>query len=155
MSAAIVPATLEHVAVIAAKARTEDVAELWAQARQTPEQAMHNGLRWSIVAFTGLIDDVPVAMFGVTPYSILSGHGVPWLVGSTDLQSLRAQKELLRRSREGLDLLASRFTFLFNMVDDRNHAAKRWLGWLGFTLLEPSAYGPDRVPFRPFYRGIP
>jgi hypothetical protein len=152
VKAEIVPALPEHIDIIAAKARLADVEELWAQARSTPAQCMEQGLRYSVSAFTGLIDDVPVCLFGATPYSILAGQGVAWMVGSTDLERLSVQKALLRKSREAVDLLQRQFPLLFNSVDERNAAAQRWLRWLGFTLLDPAPLGPDKRLFRPFYR---
>lgn len=152
MRAQIVPARPEHVAALAAKARPADVDELWAQGRTTPAEAMAYGLRRSRVAFTGLCDGEPMCMFGVTPYSILAGIGTAWLVGSTDMDNLRRQKALLLRSRAGLAELHRAFPLLINAVDERNAAAQRWLAWLGFTLLDPIPLGPDRLPFRPFYR---
>ena len=90
-------------------------------------------------------------MFGVTPYSILRGHGTPWMVGTRALDVLSVQKHLLELSALEFAVMREQYNFLFNMVDDRNEASKRWLQWLGFTLLEPIMYGPDRVSFRQFY----
>lgn len=155
MKAGIVPAQAEHIPVITAKARQADIDELWAQGRTTPAQCMELGLRLSVSPMTGLIDDEPVLMFGATPYSILAGQGVAWMVGSTELDRLAVQKALLRHSRAGLDLLQTQFPLLFNHVDDRNDAAKRWLAWLGFSFGEPEPFGPDARLFRSFWRYSP
>lgn len=155
MRADVVPALREHVALIADDAREADVLELWAQARCTPKQAMSHGLDVSMLAWTGLLDGEPACMFGVTPFSILRGMGTPWMVGSNKLNSLSAQKHLLRASREHVALMESRFPFLFNTVDDRNESAKRWLAWLGFRFGDPIPYGADGLPFRPFWKGAP
>ncbi|WCE04424.1 hypothetical protein [Pseudoxanthomonas sp. JBR18] len=151
--AQIVAATEAHIEAIAATPRPADVAELWASCRVTPEQAMRQGLTVSRHAYTGLIDGVPVCMFGIAPYSILSSKGSPWMIGSTGLQPASVQKELVRLSRPVVEFMQDQFPeMLFNLVDDRNTAAKRWLRWLGFTLIDPITYGPDALPFRPFYR---
>lgn len=152
MRAEIVPALAEHIPVIAAKARQADIEELWSQCRQTPAQCMALGMRASVTAFTGLVDGEPVLMFGATPYSILAGQGVAWMVGSTALDHLRVQKALLKKSREGLAILQGQFPLLFNHVDDRNESAKRWLTWLGFSFGDPQPLGPDLRSFRPFWR---
>ena len=151
MKVEIVAAEYWHVDAIAANARQADVEELWAQARATPAEAMRRGMKLTASARTGLVDDVPVCMFGVTPYSILRGQGVPWMVGSNALDRLSVQKALLVQSRIAIAEMWDSYTLLFNTVDDRNAAAKRWLAWLGFTLLEPITCGPDRIAFRPFY----
>lgn len=151
--ARIVPATVDHIAPIALRARPADVRELWAQARQSPADTMARGLDVGAATWTGLLHGVPVCMFGVTAYSVLLGQGIPWMVGTTDLDHLSAQKALLRCSHEALRKMERLFPeLLFNMVDERNDAAKRWLTWLGFTFLDPIPFGVDQMPFRPFFR---
>ncbi|WP_045764613.1 hypothetical protein [Xanthomonas albilineans] len=154
--AEIVSATTAHIDAIAASPRLADVAELWACCRVTPEEAMRHSLAASRHAYTAMLGGMPVCMFGAAAYSILSSKGTPWMVGSTGLQPLAAQKELVRLSRPVVDFMQGEFPeMLFNLVDERNTAAKRWLRWLGFTLLAPITYGPDSLPFRPFYRRSP
>lgn len=148
MTTIIVPAMQSHVGPIAANVRPADRAELWAGFRATPVDCMRAGLRHH--ARTALIDGVPVCMFGVVPYSILQRQGVPWMVATSALDSLSASKDLLRHSRAEFATMRRGFTLLFNAVDDRNEAAKRWLRWLGFDLDEPFAHGPDGVSFRMF-----
>lgn len=151
MRAEIVDATAEHAEAIALDARDSDIAELWACAKSTPLEAMSYGLRYG--ARTGLLDGRPVCMFGVSPET--SGVGVPWMVTADGLRSLSAQKRLLEASRGEFDAMRSRYSRLFNVVDDRNVAAKRWLSWLGFTLSDPFPYGPYEMPFRLFQWSAP
>lgn len=148
MDACIVPAEWWHVDTIAASARPADALELWAIARATPRDCMENGIA-AAPAFTGLLDGVPVCMFGVVPDE--PGAGVPWMVGSTRLCRLAAQKALLHRSREWIAQVRGQFAVLFNVVDDRNVAAKRWLRWLGFTVSRPAPMGQDGEAFCTFY----
>jgi hypothetical protein len=146
VKAEIVAATAGHAAAIAANARQADIDELWAQARATPLAAMRIGLCHG--AKTGLLDGVPVCMFGVTPHG--ADAGVPWMVTARGMESLSAQKRLLTASRAEFDAMKARYSMLFNVVDERNDAAKRWLAWLGFTLSDPVSYGPLGLPFRLF-----
>ena len=149
----IVPATVDHIAVIAAAARAADIAELWASSRTTPAEAMQRGLERTAQTFTGLVDDVPVCMFGASPFSIMGGMGAAWMIGSTGLNRLSVQKELLRLSVPVVAYMQDQFpVLLYNFVDARNTAAIRWLRWLGFQFHEPIAYGVDQLPFLPFYR---
>lgn len=153
MRAVLVPAQAEHIDAIAARARPQDVAELWAVARTTPAEAMARGLATTADACTALLDGQPVAMFGASPYSILGGIGTPWMIGTTDLRRWSAQKELLRVAAPAVDQMQARFqALLFNVVDARNHAAQRWLRWLGFRFLAPVPVGPDGLAFIPFCR---
>lgn len=146
MRTAIVPAQAAHVAAIAAAVRAQDAAELAAGWNATPEQCMHYGLRF--VAFTGLVDDAPVCMFGVTPFSVLAREGVPWMVGTVALEQLSVEKALLRHARGEFAHLRAGYARLFNVVDDANAAGKRWLAWLGFQMGEPFPFG--RGTFRCF-----
>ncbi len=152
ITAELVPAEAGHIEAIAANARPADVAELWACARTIPAEALERGLAGSAEAWTAMVHGVPVCMFGATPYSILGGIGTPWMVGSTGLNPLAVQKELLRLSRPALARMQQAFpSMLFNVADQRNDAALRWLSWLGFRFLAPVPVGPDSTPFIPFY----
>jgi hypothetical protein len=150
VKATLVPAQPQHIAAVAARARQADIDVLWAQARSTPARCLVLGLQRARVAYTALIGDAPVAMFGVTPDG--PSEGVPWLVGTTALSSPAVQRELLRLSRPMVDGWMAEFALLFNSVDDRNTSAKRWLRWLGFTLGDPVPTGCDGELFCPFYR---
>ena len=153
MMVSIIPAEEWHAAVIGANPRPADVAELAVTSGSTPEQAMLRGLSSSVRAYTGLVDGVPVCMFGAAPYSILGGIGSAWMIGSTGLSPLRVQKSLLRESRPMLDVLQELFpVMLYNFVDARNDCAIRWLKWLGFTFMDPIPMGRAKLPFFPFYK---
>lgn len=151
MQAELVPALPWHADAIAANARQADIDELWAQGRSSPLRALRYGMKVCPRARTGLLDGEPVCMFGVTPYSILRGQGVPWMVGTRALEGLSAQKALLRVSEQVMGGWMGEYSLLFNFVDQRNVAAHRWLRWLGFTLRDPVPYGPDHLPFHPFF----
>ncbi len=146
MKSEIVLATDWHALEIAATARKADIDELWAGSRATPLDCMTYGMRYG--ARVGLIDGRPACMFGVMPYSIIAGHGIPWLVASSLLDA--HPKALLRHSRAEFWRMATIYRALTNAVDDRNEAAKRWLLWLGFQLGPPVPYGIDALPFRHF-----
>ena len=150
MIADVVLAEPQDVDIIARDARAADVRELWLLARATPAQCLRYGLKHSRSAFTGRINRVPVCMFGATPYSEMGGIGVPWMVTSTGLDSLGAQKALLRHSRPGVDELRRQYPVLVNVVHEGNAAAIRWLRWCGFKIHPAQAMGPDKAMFHPF-----
>lgn len=111
------------------------------------------GLRTSVRAWTAMLGDTPVAMFGLTPVSLLRGMGTPWMVGTNQLERPRLQRDLLRLSRPCVAEMQTLTPFLFNVVDDCNGQAKRWLRWLGFDLGQITYQGPDAVAFRYFSKG--
>lgn len=152
MIPSIVPAERSHIQPIVEDVREADRRELWLQGRATPESALLGGLRRSSLAMTGMLDDTPVCMFGVTPYSILLGQGVPWMVGANGLRSWPAQRALLEMARPVVEAMHGTYPVLANAVHAENVSAMRWLSWLGFTLLEAVPVGVGGALFRPFYK---
>lgn len=137
------------IAPIVADARQADIEEM-AALGTTVEQAMVTGLKLSDWAATGLIDDVPVCMFGVAPASILAGLGVPWLISTHMVE--RYEKTFLRRCRPGVDAMLRSYPRLSNVVMESNTAARRWLGWLGFEF-NVDTVQINGVAFRQFRKG--
>lgn len=151
MRAEVVPADEAHVAIIAAGMRQADRDEIWAASHVAPEAALRQGLRTSTIAWAGLIDGEPVCLFGVSPLSIVSGDGVPWMLGTEAV--VRHQRTFLRHCRSCVDRMRAVYPTLTNYVDDRNTASKRWLRWLGFEIDEPAPYGVEGRMFRRFQMG--
>ena len=146
MTPEIVTATAEHIPMIAAQVREADRAELWAAACQTPEQTMTLGLRISEMSWTGLMDGIPVCMFGVVLASVLGNIGRPWMVGTHHLDE--HPTVFLRRCKGCVKIMMDRFNQLENYVDVRNEQALRWLTWLGFSFQLPAEkMGPFNMPF--------
>lgn len=139
----------EDIPAIVADARAADVAEL-AALGVTAQQTMEVGMRVSDWTATGLIDGVPVCMFGVAPGNILAGIGVPWMVSTNTVA--RHEKTFLRRCRPVVDAMLGSYPKLANVAMDDNVVVKRWLSWLGFEFAE-SATLIGGVPFRAFFKG--
>lgn len=146
----IVPTTPAHCAHVAAHTRQEDVAELLAGSGMTPAQVLDYGLRVSAMVYTGLVDGVPVCVFGVSPASALTGKGCPWMVATPGLEPVARRFALA--SRGVLEEMLAVFPVLINFVDNRNVKAIRWLGWLGFWVDEPKPHGREGRLFRMFVR---
>ena len=102
----------------------------------------------STKAYAGIINDEVVTIFGVASGSLLTGLGVPWLVG-TDLLE-QHQKTFLRRCKPILKQMLGQYPTLMNYVDERNHIAKAWLHWLGFQIEEAKPAGLLQLPFHRF-----
>jgi hypothetical protein len=152
MNPEIIPAMSEHIPAIAANVRDADRAELWAVGCVTPLDCMFHGLEHSKKAWTGLIDGVPVCMFGVVPASILGNVGRPWMVGTKHLDA--HPFVFLRRCRGCLKEMRESFDILENFVDVRNKRAIEWLVWLGFDIWMPAEkIGPFAAPFFRFRMG--
>jgi hypothetical protein len=148
VKAQIVAALPEHIEAIANHVREADREELWEASCSTPQAVMERALMVSSRAWTGLIDGVPVCMFGAAPVSSLSETGRPWMVGTDHLD--RHSKLFLRRCRHTVAAMLEDFPVLENYVDARNVRAIEWLRWLGFTFSEPESMGPFGKPFIKF-----
>lgn len=143
----IVDSLPEHIDPIAENMREHDVLEVRAMGAE-PDEALKIGLARSTWCKTGLIDDVPVVMFGVSPVSILSGLGAPWLLGTDDV--LRAKKTFIKKNREYVPKMLASHPRLMNFVDVRNARSIAWLKLLGFEILPAVPAGIHGEMFHPF-----
>ena len=142
------PASFTDVDPIASRMREADKREVWATALMRPDQALAESLRASTHAWTKLLDDRPVGMFGCSPMAHLTGSGSAWLLGTDDLaiNPMRFVKE----SRRWVGTMLEVYNPLVNWVDARNAASVRWLRWLGFAIMSPAPFGPFGLPFHRF-----
>jgi hypothetical protein len=105
-----------------------------------PYRALKDSLAKSVAAWTGLVDDKPVVMWGVTPIDILAGIGSPWLLGTDTIRECPIT--FLRFNRKYVPQMLGMFPVLVNYVDARHERAIRWLKWLGFRIEDnPVPYG--------------
>jgi len=143
----IVKATLAHVPGLAANMRPADVAEVHACGK-TPEAALANGVRHSDFAWYCAVDGAPACMGGVATVSMLTGVGVPWMLGTPVLE--RNPKQLVVKTGRSIRMMAANYAVLRNYVDARNGVSIHWLQWMGFEIGDVMPYGPYAMPFRPF-----
>lgn len=135
----IKPAHPAHVARIANRIREIDAAEC-AAVGHTPKQALRSSLRASTFALTVLLDDRPVAMLGVTPFSVLEGIGSPWLLGTDEV--LKGARQFLTVGPRVVTAMQREWPKLQNYVGAENRQAIRVLKMLGFTVdTEPVLVG--------------
>lgn len=152
MRAQVVTSIPCHIPYIVANIRKEDEQELWASACLTPMQALWKSYTASKISWTGVYDSKPVCMFGVATGSDLAGVGIPWMIGTQDLDHLAFA--FLRRNKSKVKEMLTIYPRLMNYVDERNERAIKWLAWLGFKIGQPTPFGPFNMPFRPFEMGI-
>lgn len=146
----VVPATLTHIGPIATRMRQADVAECEAFGR-SPKTALRVGLRSSTLALTAKLDGRPVAMFGVTPNSLLESNGTPWFLGTEDVYN--HPRAMLRDGPHFLSRMSASFRRLENHVWVGNHRAIRMLRWWGFSV-GGDAIEIGGLPFVPFWREV-
>lgn len=145
----IIKATEYHAAAVAATMRKADVDEVWAASRSTPYAALRKSMEFSHgEACTGLADNIPICMFGMGRYTLLSQIGVPWLLGTDAIA--KHGMHFLRTSKRYIEIQRKRYSLLLNYVDARHIIAIRWVRFLGFELLPAKPIGVDRMPFHQF-----
>jgi len=133
----VLPATPEHIQPIATDMRDDDVREVWASHRHSPEEALENSLSRSELAWTCAIAGIPAFMWGVARLgSLLSLKGAPWLLGTNLFFKAHRQlhREFLRQCPDYVARMLARFPRLENVVHAENRLSIRWLKWCGFSL---------------------
>ena len=137
-----------HAGSLARNMCQRDIDECWAAGHRTPFQALSESLAASNNAKTGLYKGRVVCMYGIAEISILSNIGIPWLLGTDEIEE--HSKYFLRQNRYYMNDIKKKYSYLFNFVDARNTVAIRWLKWLGFKVSEAQPFGPDEMPFHKF-----
>lgn len=139
-------ASIDDVAHVERYMRAADVAEL--EAIGQGRSGIWNAYRASSHAYRLMLGDEVVMVYGIIPTNMLVGSGLIWALG-TDAVTHNA-KQFLKVSPDCLHECFMTYNHLYNWVDERNAASKRWLKWLGFELQEAEPFGPLGMPFHRF-----
>ncbi len=135
MEIQIVEAELRHAHAMAGRYREADERECRAMSGRSALEAAQHSVQHATPGWAGLVDGTCVCVFGASP-SLVEDAGVPWLLGSQELDDLPLS--LARRSRLYVHRMLDQFPYLYNLVDARHEASLRWLKWCGFRILEPA-----------------
>lgn len=114
---------------------------------RSPITALRLSLAGSVMAWTALVDRVPVAMWGVVPLSEIDGLGTPWMLGTDEAR--RHARAFFEGGARTVPEMLSRFRRLENMVATGNKPAIRLLARWGFEVggAVVERNGVDFVPF--------
>lgn len=96
-------------------------------------------------ARVGLVDGVPMTVFGLGYPTVFSHVAHPWMLSTGKIREHRLT--FLRESRNVVASWRERYSVLENWVDVRNTTSIAWLRWLGFKLYDPAPHGPHGRPF--------
>lgn len=133
------PADLDY---LAENLGSADRAELQACGYTDTRQALEHCWNNSKETFVGLIDGVPVALFGCAEHGLLlSAEGVPWLLGTDQMRTSR--RVLQRMARRYIRVMLGRYQRLMNVVHCENTVAIEWLKRLGFRVSEDRRQYPN------------
>lgn len=145
----ILEATREHALELAGRMRAEDAAEVLASGGYSPIEALEAAMAHSTISGTLLIRGEVAAMFGLSAMPDDPSVGVPWLLTGEPVQ--RSPKAFFKACRPVLDLMLEHFPVLYQQVDSRYGAAKRWLKRLGFEIQPAAPFGVAGLPFHPVF----
>jgi hypothetical protein len=137
MNRYVIPAQLDHLAYVASNMARADIEEV-AALGMGPYRALRDSFDRSAVSWTGMVDEMPVCVFGVCPVDILAGIGSPWLLGTEKIK--KHAKTFLKLNREYVPKMLEMFPTLMNIVYARHVRAIAWLKWLGFR------FDPEPIP---------
>lgn len=141
----------ESITHIAENMRVADIAEVWSMSRHTPADAIERGLNISQHSSVVMVDDEPCAVLGLVQLDMLTGTGVPWLLG-TD-HAVKHRRTFLKYSKCGIEQMLSICPQLFNYVHADNEVSVNWLQHMGFTIDNPEPMGRDCELFHRFHIG--
>jgi len=141
--------TVELVEEIARNMRQADVEEVWASDNFTPLEALMSSWKMSEYTVVITINDEPCVMMGLVIRDILSGNGIPWMLG-TDT-ALKYKKKFFTEVPDVMTQMLSICPRLYNYVHSKNEVSIKWLKWIGFILCDPEPYGCEKELFHKFY----
>ena len=149
MKIEVVKAEKVHVEQMQGLLRFDDERECQAMAGRSADESLQLGYEASDFCWTGLLNDKPIAMFGVKSYSLLALKGVPWMLGMEDIMKVRTFVAL--KSKQYVALMRNRYRYLENWVDIRNKKSIEWLKWCGFNFDKPEEFGYEKELFARFW----
>lgn len=146
----VFPATPRSLWHIANRLRSADIAEVAAFSGRSPVQAVFTSALKSDYTKVIWCGNRPVAAFGVGRATLCSPYGIPWLLGTRDVERLSIA--ILRSSRQYIKQMVNEYGRLENFVDERNTVAIRWLDICGFTFDGKAVpRGVEKKPFIHFW----
>jgi len=112
-------------------------------------QAFALALHTSTFAYTWVVDEVPVCVWGVQQQSLMSGSATIWMLTTKEME--KNVFLFTRKSQMIVKELLEVYTELTGYVHSSNTRSIRWLTWLGFTI-EPSQVLENGLRVRMFYK---
>lgn len=112
------------------------------------QKAMHMGVRCSLYAKTCVINGKVAAIIGAGPLSMAHAEGVPWMLGTDQVDE--NPRAVMALSRQYIPQMLALFPSLVNYVDARNTRSVKYLARLGFKISPPEPFGPYGLLFHKF-----
>lgn len=141
--------TNELIEAIAADMRQADADEVWASHHHTPIEALTHAWETSEYVVIVTVNNEPCVMIGLVIRDILSGIGVPWLLGTEN--ALKYKRHFITQVPAIINEMLGVCPKLYNYVHVKNKISRTWLKRIGFTIDEPLPYGCDNELFHKFH----
>ena len=141
-------ADMKDVFALAPNVREADKREIWKSHHRTPEGALMSGYTSSVFCLTIIYKGKPIAMFGVSPESLLSDKAIVWLLASQELE--KVQKTFIRNNKRIIAMFLAHYPTLYNFVDVENKQSIKWLMWCGAHIGTAVPYGIEQKLFNYF-----
>lgn len=142
----------EHGEALASLIRPIDAKEIYLIAMIEPLAAIRATAANMTAAWTAHCDGKLACIFGINRKNALSEIGVPWLLGTSEIDNMPVS--FLRASRDYYARYCHAFPQMENWVLAENKVSADWLRWLGFDMEEPAPFGIFGAKFIRFTKGL-
>lgn len=137
MPAGIQPVTGEVIDYLGGRIRPEHLREINSLLPMDGGQALRYGIEAASVAYAAVRNGTPLFVVGVGDVSPMTGAGLGWLLGTSDMidhgvwvaDVSRAMLPILHRH--------SGAARIQNWIPAEYRVARKWLAWLGFSIGAP------------------
>ena len=143
-----VKATQELCNYIADHLKKEDFAEIVGATGVGPRREIDFCCRYSEWSMVALIDEKPVAVFGIRPVDPINRIGVVFLL--TTEETLRHKIMTGRETKRAMRYFLEDWEMLYNYCDEGNKLVLRWLKFLGAKIYPAEPYGFFGRPYHRF-----
>lgn len=139
-----VPASLADVQEAVEAMRPEDLGGLTAL-EEDPTEGLAAAIRFSTAPEKVFFNGELAAIWGVVPFSLLTGHAMPWV-----LTTRVVTKHPITFYKESVRIIADlrrAYSRLSSLIDSRHRTSLIWADRLGFRIELPRACGPNGMLF--------
>ncbi|MDD2709803.1 MAG: hypothetical protein PHV34_17610 [Verrucomicrobiae bacterium] len=150
----IVPAEARDVLSLKGALRKSDRMEVEACSGQNPSRALEQSWERSEMSWAGRAKHngewSTWGILGVARLSMCSSTGVPWMLGSDEMN--RNLLRIGRSSKYYVDVMLQHYSQLENYIDARQTRSIKWLKWCGFRVEPAHPFGVKGLPFHRFWK---
>jgi len=138
--------------IITPNLRDSDVLELAATIGpgKTTLDAVQYSCKVSKEKYTLILDGKLIAVWGVADSQIVNNYGIPWLVGTDDIEKIYVK--VARYSRDWVKHISRDYEALYNFVHVPHWQSQKWLQMCGFNIIRSYKYGFNNEEFYLFLK---